>query len=65
MRKHDLDLSFSVSDDDIREFAAIWKIVFGEELPHKEAQTIAGRLLALYSVLAKPPPESPARVDQA
>lgn len=61
--KHDLDVTFSLSDDDVCEFAEIWKDVYGETLPHAEARTIAGKLLGLYTILARPLPDELVRPE--
>ncbi len=45
-----------LGDQDIREFAEIWKQEFNEELAPDEARHHASQLLELYSLLAKPLP---------
>ena len=64
MMTRDLEVSLSISDDEVRDFAAIWKSVFAEELPLANARTIAARLVALYSLLAKPLPDRIAQSDE-
>jgi len=44
-----------LSDKDIREFAAVWKGEFGEEISDIEARRNATQLLQLYSLLIRPP----------
>lgn len=44
-----------LSDDDIREFAALWKEEFGEEISDAGARRNASQLLRLYSLLLRPP----------
>ena len=50
-----------LTDDDLREFSAIWQREFNEELTIAAAREHASRLLELYAVLAKPlPPDQDA-----
>jgi len=44
-----------LSDEDIKEFAAVWKEEFGEEISDAEARRNAAQLLQLYSLLIRPP----------
>lgn len=44
-----------LEEDDIREFAQIWKEEFGEKLSAKEAHYHASRFIELFLLLAKPP----------
>lgn len=44
-----------LSDEDIKEFAALWKEEFGEEISKDEARRNATQLLQLYSLLIHPP----------
>ena len=51
-----------LTDEDIREFAALWKEEFAEEISQQEARRYASQLLELYQLLAsrsgaKPNPE--------
>lgn len=47
-----------LTDDDIREYQAIWKKEFGEEISADDARRSASQLLELYRVLLfeDPPP---------
>lgn len=45
-----------LSDEDIKEFAALWREEFGEEISDAEARREAAQLLQLYSLLIRPPP---------
>ena len=44
-----------LTDEDIREFAALWKEKFGEEISDAEARRNATQLLQLYSLVSRPP----------
>ena len=46
-----------LKDDDLKEFAAIWKRVFGEEITLADARHRSSQLVTLYLALAKPLPE--------
>lgn len=48
-----------LNDDDIREFKAIWKDEFGEEITDDVAREAASRVLELYRVLARAPRPEP------
>lgn len=48
-----------LNDDDLREFKAIWKDEFGEEITDDVAREAASRLLELYRVLARAPRPGP------
>lgn len=45
-----------LSQKSIKEFQAIWKAQYGEELSEKEALELATRLLLLFKVIYKPIP---------
>lgn len=45
-----------VSDEDLKEFQALYAAEFGEELSDEEASEMAGRVTDLYSLLAEPLP---------
>ena len=52
-----------LKDDDLKEFVAIWKRVFNEEISLADARHRASQLVTLYLALAKRLPvetESPA-----
>lgn len=50
-----------LTDDDIREYQAIWKEEFGEEISAEDARRSASELLELYRMLFfEPPPLPPA-----
>ncbi len=44
-------------DEDLREFQALWKRAFGEEISPAYAHQRASELVTLYLALAKPLPE--------
>jgi hypothetical protein len=44
-----------LTDEDIQEFAALWKKEFDEEISEVEARRNATQLLQLYSLLIRPP----------
>jgi hypothetical protein len=44
-------------DDDLKEFVAIWKRVFNEEISLADARHHASQLVTLYLALAKRLPE--------
>jgi len=46
-----------LKEDDLREFVAIWKRVFNEEISLAEARHRASQLVTLYLALAKRLPE--------
>ena len=46
----------ALSDEDIAEFQEIYRRAFNEDLSAGEARIMAGNLLELYSVLARPLP---------
>ncbi len=46
-----------LKDDDLREFVAIWKRVFNEEISLADARHRASQLVTLYLALAKRLPE--------
>jgi hypothetical protein len=46
-----------LKDDDLKEFVAIWKRVFNEEISLADARHHASQLLTLYLALAKRLPE--------
>ncbi len=48
-----------LDDNDIREFLAIWKQEFGEELSPAEARHRASQFMELYALLAGLPSEAP------
>jgi hypothetical protein len=51
-------------DEDLEKFIAVYKDDTGEKLSTEEAREIAGRLIELYSLLARPLPgeiEAPAK----
>jgi len=43
-----------LTDEDVREFATLWKEEFGEEISEAEARRHATQLIELYSLLARP-----------
>lgn len=45
-----------ISDEALSEFMAIYRDEFGEEISHKEAGEMALRVLRLYELLARKPP---------
>jgi len=45
-----------LTEEDIREFGAIWKRAFNEDIPLAEARHRASQILELYAALAKPLP---------
>jgi len=49
-----------VDDQDIREFAGIWKLEFNEDLSDDEARHHASQLLELFWLLARPLPSEEA-----
>ena len=56
----------NLTEDDIREFRAIWLAEFEEDLTEVEARVRAHSLLELYACLAEPlPVQSPSRNDLA
>ena len=46
-----------LKDDDLKEFMAIWKRVFNEEISLADARHRASQLVTLYLALAKRLPE--------
>ncbi len=46
-----------LKDDDLKEFVAIWKRVFNEEISLADARHRASQLVTLYLALAKRLPE--------
>ena len=48
-----------LTDDDIQEFAALWKEEFDEEISEAEARRHASQLIELYSFLIHPPEPEP------
>jgi len=46
-----------LKDDDLKEFVAIWKRVFNEEISLADARHHASQLVTLYLALAKSLPE--------
>jgi len=46
-----------LNDDDLKEFVAIWKRVFNEEISLADARHRASQLVTLYLALAKRLPE--------
>jgi hypothetical protein len=46
-----------LKDDDLKEFVAIWKRVFNEEISLADARHHASQLVTLYLALAKRLPE--------
>lgn len=49
-----------LTDEDVREFAALWKEEFDEEIPDAEVRLRASQLIKLYSLLIRPLQEEPA-----
>ncbi len=43
-----------LTDEDVQEFAAIWKEEFDEEISEAEARRHASQLIQLYTLLVKP-----------
>jgi hypothetical protein len=52
-----------LQDEDIYEFAALWKEEFNDDLSVDEARHKASQFLALYALLAKPLPSETSRDD--
>lgn len=46
----------TLTDEDVREFQAIWKKAFGEELPPPAARQRAFELIELYAAVYGPLP---------
>lgn len=54
-----------LGDDDIREFADLWKQEFGETLSQGDARYHASQLMELYAALARPLEEARPESRQA
>jgi len=52
-----------LTEEDIREFAAIWKEEFGDSLSPADARHEASLLMELYSLLARPLPAAHSQED--
>ncbi len=55
-----------LTDEDILEFAAVWREEFGEEISEVEARRQASQLIQLYTLLIRPlrPEATDPKVEQ-
>ncbi len=54
-----------ISDEDLKEFMALYEREFGEQLARSKASEMATRLINLYMLLAKPLPSERATTQSA